>query len=160
MDNKTFKKVNDECLKSFGFEKKKKEYYLNLPNILIRLEYTKFPLWDGIVMSYVILIKELAGLQSTDYESIDKAFWTPGVRPQMGIFASVYVDYNNKLDRFIEPEKCEETKWRESFQKALERVFGPYKKDDLKQMKRAIRSKDITELIAVAPFVEVYLKRH
>lgn len=154
MNNKEFKKINDECLREYGFEKFKKKYYLNLPNITIRLQYYHSKYYDGIYIEYDFLIRDLYGAIPVDCESIENAFEDNPRGYQMDHM----LRFGVKNDYIFSSGELDAERWKKEFKKAIRATFEPFVKDDLYALKCKILSNKPWETVHVNESVKDYLK--
>ena len=159
MDKKTFKTINKKIMLEYGFDYFNKNYYLNLPNIIICVQYIAYPFGKGQMLAYNIIIKELSNVKTDSLPAIEQAFDDLSEIPvQMPVLMKLEVRVSKgKVANVFEAEEIDEHIWSIEFLKTLHEVFDPFKKNDLGWMYHLVYESLPEKAIIVNSKVEEYL---
>lgn len=162
MDKKTFKTITKKILLEYGFDYFNKNYYLNLPNIIICVQYIAYPFGKGQMLAYNIIIKELSNVKTDSLPAIEQAFDDLSEIPvQMPVLMKLEVRVSKgKVANVFEAEEIDEHIWSTEFLKTLYEVFDPFKKNDLDWMFRLVYESKPDKTIIVNSKVEKYLSEY
>ena len=162
MDKKTFKTINKKFLLEYGFDYFNKNYYLNLPNIIICVQYIAYPFGKGQMLAYNIIIKELSNIKTDSLPAIEQAFDDLSEIPvQMPVLIKLEVRVSKgKVANVFEAEEIDEHIWSTEFLKTLHEVFDPFKKNGLGWMHHLVYESLPEKAIIVNSKVEEYLSEY
>lgn len=159
MDNKIFNSINKKCLIDYGFEYFNKKFYMDLTNVVIRIQYRPYPYSKGKMITYDIIIKKLSKISLTSLPEFEEAFEDLTEIPtQMPALKNIDIKIaEGKIINVFDPMELSKDTWQYVFTQKIHELFDPFKEDDLERMRYLVFNANSNEQIIVNDQVRNFL---
>lgn len=167
MEKKEFLEITKNILSIHGFKKIKSHYYLDLPNVIIKLNVGRNRFCnEELYFSIVLSIKALSSCPEEICFSIENThnLNAPYLFSNPKLF-KVFVPDDSDVSQsilqkgncYFNPNNYTITQWEEIFREIVHRYFDPFKKDAFQAIKDANEKRQNNLFFAMRPEIANYI---